>query len=178
MWRPLAKLTCLLALSDLRALDLDAVLLHHAAIDAAVATLAAPLDLFVMPGDAGCVVTAVEAELEGEDGHDEHDDDHKDHDHEDHDGEHHDDHKDADHDEHADEDHEEDHDAHADDAGHTEFHAEYTLTCDAPDQLTEISFAYFEAFPNALEVEVQIITATGAQAFEVERDDPVLDLER
>jgi hypothetical protein len=42
--------------------------------------------------------------------------------------------------------------------------------------LTEISFAYFAAFPNALEVEVQVISDAGATAFEVERDTPTLDL--
>ena len=52
------------------------------------------------------------------------------------------------------------------------------LSCDNPDALSDIEFAYFATFPNALEVEVQIITAAGAQAFEVERDAPVLDLDR
>jgi len=114
-----------------------------AAIDAAVATLGAPLDLFVVPDAAGCTVVEAEAELETED----------------------------DHDDHGDEDH-------ADEAGHTEFHAEYTLSCDAPDALTEVTFAYFETFPNAQEVEVQMITSEGAQAFEVARDAPVLNLAR
>jgi hypothetical protein len=125
-----------------------------AAIDAAVAILGAPLELFVLPDAASCSVVDAQAELEGEDEHDDHAED---------------DHNDA-----GDEDHED----HADEAGHTEFHAEYILTCDSPDALTGITFAYFEAFPNAQEVEVQIITATGAQAFEVERDAPVLNLER
>ncbi len=117
-----------------------------AAIDAAVATLGAPLDLFVMSDAANCSLVEAEAALEGEDGHDDHAD--------------------------------EEHDDHSDEAGHTEFHAEYTLTCDNPDALTEITFAYFEAFPNAQGVEVQMITTTGAQAFEVTRDAPVLDLGR
>lgn len=141
-----------------------------AAIDVAVATLGAPLDLFVMPDTAGCTVVEAHAELESEDRHDEHGE------------EHHDEHADEEHDEHADEEHEDHGDKdHADDAGeagHTEFHAEYTLACDDAGALTEITFAYFEAFPNAQEVEVQIITASGAQAFEVERDAPVLDLRR
>ena len=124
-----------------------------AAIEAAVVKLGAPLDLFVMPDAAGCSVVEALAELEGENGHDEHHDDHNDH------GD--DDHKDE-----------------VDDAGHTEFHAEYMLACDNPDAMTEITFAYFEAFPNAQEVEVQVIAASGAQAFEVERDAPVLELER
>lgn len=143
-----------------------------AAIDAAVATLGGPLDLFVMTDAANCSLVATQAALEGEDGHDE----------DDHTGEEHDDHVDEGHDNHTDEDHEEhahkEHDDHADEGGHTEFHAEYTLTCDKPNALTEITFAYFEAFPNAQEVEVQMITASGAQAFEVTRDAPVLDLGR
>ncbi len=146
-----------------------------AAIDAAVATLSAPLDLFVLPDAAACTVTTAEAKLESEDDHDAHG-------HDDHDEEHHEDHaddKDHGHDEHEHDDHgDDDHAEHAEDAGHTEFHAEYTLTCDDPDALSEITFAYFDTFPNAKEVEVQIITASGAQGFEVERDAPVLNLGR
>ena len=132
-----------------------------AAIDAALARLAAPLDLFVMPDAATCTVVMAKAELEGEDGHE----DHADGAHEDHDDHEHDDH---DHEDHAD---------HGDEAGHTEFHAEYTLNCDNPKMLTEITFAYFETFPNAKELEVQLITSVGARAFEVERNAPALELE-
>mgnify|MGYP001945819220 CR=1 FL=1 len=161
-----------------------------AAIDAALATLSAPLDLFVMPDAAGCSVVEAQAKLESEDEHDEHGEEgHDDHDedgHDDHAEEGHDDHKDeADdahaHDEHGDEhgdEHDEEHgdEDHEEHAGHTEFHGEYTLTCDNPDALDQITFAYFDTFPNALEVELQVITASGAQAFEVERDEPVLKL--
>ena len=183
-----------------------------AAIDTAITTLGAPLDLFVLPEAAACRVTEAKAELETEDDHDDHgeehhddhaDEKHDDHDHEEHADEKHDDHgheehadekhDDHDHEEHADEEHDDhghedhadekhdDHDdhgheEHADEAGHTEFHAEYTLACDNPDALTQITFSYFETFPNALEVEVQIITDSGAQAYEVERDEPVLKL--
>ncbi|MGJ8585896.1 MAG: zinc uptake protein ZrgA [Marinosulfonomonas sp.] len=143
-----------------------------AAIETGVATLDAPLDLFVMPEAADCTLVKAMAELASEDHHDDHgDDDHDAHGDEDHDDHGHKDHDDEDH---ADE----DHDDHADDAGHTEFHADYTLTCGSPDALAEITFAYFEAFPNAREVKVQVITASGAQAFDVERDAPVLNLER
>jgi hypothetical protein len=137
----------------------------RASIEAAIATLSDPLKLFAMPAAADCSATAATAELEGEDGHDDHD--------EAHDAEHK-------HEEHADEHHaeHEDHEEHSENAGHTKFHAEYTLVCDNPDALTEITFAYFEAFPNAKEVEVQIVSASGAQAHEVERDAPVLDLKR
>ena len=99
--------------------------------------------------------------------HDDHakEEEHAEHDHDDH----------AEEAEHAEHDHD-DHDEHADDAGHTEFHAEYLLTCADPSAITEITFAYFDVFPNALEVELQVITDAGATAFEVERDAPVLDL--
>ena len=40
-----------------------------------------------------------------------------------------------------------------------------------------MQFGYFTTFDNALELEVQIITSAGAQAFEVERDAPTLSLE-
>jgi len=130
-----------------------------AAIDAAVSTLGAPLDLFVMSDAANCSLVDAQAALEGEDGHDDHDEE--------------------DHNELAEEGSDDrGDDDHADEAGHTEFHAEYTLTCDKPDALTEIKFTYFDAFPNAKEVEVQIITTSDAQAFEVRRDAPVLDLGR
>lgn len=121
---------------------------NRAAVDAAVAMLARPLDLFVLPEAAGCSVVQAAAELESESedehGHDDHDDDA--------------------------------HEEHADKAGHTEFHAEYLLTCADPSAVTDITFSYFEVFPNAVEVEVQIISDTGATSFEVERDAPTLDL--
>ena len=50
------------------------------------------------------------------------------------------------------------------------------LSCGNPDAVTEIAFAYFDTFENALELEVQIVSESGARAFEVERSDPVLDL--
>ena len=144
----------------------------RAAIDAAVAALARPLDLFVLPAAAECSVVQARAELESEEEHEDH------HDEDGHDGhgeEEHADHgHDKDHDEHGHDDHA---DAdHADEASHTEFHVEYTLTCGNPDALTGIEFAYFDTFENARELEVQIVSASGAQAFEVERDDPTLDL--
>lgn len=72
----------------------------------------------------------------------------------------------GDHSNHGDEDH----------SGHTEFHAEYLLTCADPAAISTITFAYFDIFPNALELEIQAISDTDATAFEVERDVPVLDL--
>lgn len=129
-----------------------------AAVDAAVAKLSAPLALFVLPEAAGCRIVEASAGLESDEEHEEHGDEHAD----------------DEHDEHG---HDDDgHDDHADEAGHTEFHAEYLLNCAEPSAITGINFAYFGSFPNALEVEVQIITDTGATSFEVERDAPTLDL--
>ena len=124
----------------------------RAKVDAAVAMLARPLDLFVLTEAAGCTIVQASAELESEEGQADHEDEH-------------DDHEDADHQE-----------KNVGEAGHTEFHAEYLLACADPGAVTEITFTYFDAFPNALEVEVQLISNKGATSFEVERDAPILDL--
>lgn len=148
----------------------------RAAVDAAVATLSQPLSLFALPDAAGCTVDAATAELEAEGAHDDHAD-HAEHDAK-HDAEHgHDDHADE---HHAEEGHE-DHDDHAEEhhgekVTHTEFNAQYSLTCADPSAITAMTFPYFETFENAREVEVQIVTTTGAQAFEVPRDAPAIDL--
>lgn len=118
----------------------------RAAVNAAVALLAKPLDLFVFPAAAECSVVRASAALHSEDGHDEH-------------GE-----------------HDEDEDHAEAESSHTEFHAEYMLTCANPGALSEIEFAYFTVFENALELEVQIVTGDGALAFEVERAAPTLQL--
>ncbi len=125
----------------------------RAAVDEAVAMLARPMDLFVLPEAAGCSVAKATAGLESEE--EGHEDEHG-------------------HDEHEHDDHE--HDDHADEATHTEFHAEYLLACADTSAIANITFAYFETFPNALEVEVQVISDAGATSFEVERDAPTLDL--
>ena len=122
----------------------------RAAVDAAVAVLARPLELFVLPAMAEYSVVKASAALEGGQA-------------------------DADHAGHGHDDDGHDHDKAA---GHTEFHATYELDCANPVGITEISFAYFERFANAREVEVQVVTANGAAAFEITRDAPVLDLGR
>ncbi len=165
----------------------------RAAIDAAVAILAKPMALFVLPAEAACSVVQASAELES-DAFSEADEAHDAHDHDahaDHDDEAHADHDEHDHDEH-DHDHSEqaahddhdaeeahaghDHDAHEEGASHSEFHAEYTLNCAAPEAVTSITFDYFDQFENARELEVQIVGASGAQAFEVMRDAPRIDV--
>ena len=138
-----------------------------AIIEAAVAKLLAPLDLFLIPEAAGCSIVKASAGLESNEEHEEHDEDHADKEHA--------------HDEHAKEEREEnghDDDEYAQESGHTEFYAEYFLNCSEPTELTGIDFAYFEIFPNSLEVEVQIITETGATSFEIKRDDPTFVLNK
>lgn len=142
----------------------------RAAVDAAIAILAKPLDLFVLPGAAECSVTEAKAALVDEDDHHEHEE------HEEHE-EHDDDHNEA-----QDEGHDHDHDDdHADHDGHgeehhSEFHAEYALTCAAPQAIDRIDFAYFAQFPNARELVIQMISDKGTKGFEVESDSPTLSL--
>lgn len=161
---------------ELRAPGADIVGFEHAAAsdadkaaqEKALVRLRAPAALF---GLAGCTAVEVKAHVgaEGrehdEDAHDDHDDDHDD---------------DAHHDEHEAEGHEEDeHDAHEDEgeaASHSEFHGIYALDCDAP--VTAVSLAaFFDAFPNAEEVEVEAITDSGARAAEATRAAPLIGLD-
>ena len=120
----------------------------HAAIDTAIETLSDPSKLFVFPKVASCTVIEAKAKLESEDA---------DHGHDDHDDD-------------------EDHNDHDEEPGHTEFHAEYLLECGNLSAISEITFSYFEIFPNALELEIQVVSDKGATAFEVEREVAKLDL--
>ena len=143
---------------------------HHAEsaedrkkVDEAIAVLAKPLDIFTLPADAKCQVKEAKVELHGED-EDEHHDEHAA-------GEKHDEHAEHKHDDHA------KHDDHGEEeASHTEFHAEYVLACANPSAVTQIEFPYFATFPNAKELEVQMISDKGTNGFEVERDEPRLDI--
>ena len=133
-----------------------------AAISAALKTLEAPLDLFVLPKGARCAVQEVQVELESDADHDVNEEDHQDHDDEN-------DHKHEDHDDH-------DEEKHAASSGHTEFHAEYSLICSNIEALTQIDFAYFEVFPNSKQVELQLVSQSGARAFDIKSGAPRLDL--
>ncbi len=133
-----------------------------AAISAALKTLEAPLDLFVLPKAARCAVQAVQVELESDTDHGANEEDHQGHD-----DEH--DHKHEDHDDH-------DEQKHAASSGHTEFHAEYSLICSNIEAITQIDFAYFEVFPNSKQVALQLISQSGARAFDIKSGAPRLDL--
>ncbi len=133
-----------------------------AAISAALKTLEAPLDLFVLPKAARCAVQAVQVELESDTDHGANEEDHQGHD-----DKH--DHKHEDHGDH-------DEQKHAASSGHTEFHAEYSLICSNIEALTQIDFAYFEVFPNSKQVALQLISQSGARAFDIKSGAPRLDL--
>jgi len=117
--------------------------------------LLAPQALFKLPAGAGCIVSAANVALEDED---------PDHDHD----------KEAPAPGKSGEgakepaEHEEHH--------HSEFHAQYTFDCRAPDKLTSIEFPYFRAFAGAQRLDVNVITAKGQTKFEVSRDKPRIDL--
>jgi hypothetical protein len=135
------------------------------AISAALKILEAPLDLFVLPKVARCAVQAVQVELESDVDHGANEEDHQGHDahtevgHQDHD-----DHNDY------------DEEKHAASSGHTEFHAEYSLICSNIEALTQIDFVYFEVFPNSKQVALQLISQSGARAFDIKSGAPRLDL--
>jgi hypothetical protein len=62
--------------------------------------------------------------------------------------------------------------------GHTEFQAEYALTCDRPDRIHHIAFPYFQLFAGSRELDVTVIDDRGQKRYEVERDAPAIRLER
>lgn len=106
--------------------------------------LADPLQLFVLPAAADCILVKAEVEIEGGAERAEGDKGHgsrgkSGHKH--------------------------------DDAGsaHSEFHASYEISCKAPARLTQIDFAYFKVFKAAKELDVNLITSKGQTKFEATR---------
>ncbi|MGI9523183.1 MAG: DUF2796 domain-containing protein [Hyphomicrobiaceae bacterium] len=61
-------------------------------------------------------------------------------------------------------------------ASHSEFHAEYELTCALPEKLVELTFPYFNNFKGAEELEVSIVGPKSQKKFEVERDTGKINL--
>lgn len=59
---------------------------------------------------------------------------------------------------------------------HTEFHATYVLTCAKPAGLTTMAFKYFEVFPGAQELEIQLIAPKGQSKYEATRKSPTVTL--
>ena len=50
------------------------------------------------------------------------------------------------------------------------------LTCGNIKEIDRISFPYFTTFPNSGELEVQFVSEKGSTGFEVEGDEPFIDL--
>ena len=117
-------------------------------------------NIFSIPSTSNC--NLVEADISINQG-DNHKDEHDDHD------EHEDEH---DHDDHGEHD---DHDEH-DEEAHNEFVAHYSFNCGNIKEIDRISFPYFTTFPNSGELEVQFVSEIGSTSFEVEGDEPFIDL--
>ena len=118
-------------------------------VEKSKAQLSDPLTLFKLPAAAGCRVTEAKVEIEA--------------------GEH--DHgaKDGTKATSAKE-------ANKKEEGHADFHAEYTLECTSPANITAIEFGYFRAFAGAEKLDVNVITAKGQSKFEVTRKKPSISL--
>ena len=156
----------------------------RAAIDAAVATF--QKGLFMLPAAAGCELEATgvySALLPGgkpvHSGEHHHDDDHRDehahdghgHDHAKKDDDHGHDHakKDNDHD------HGHDHGDHKDGDEHAEFKVHFHYDCKDTAALTGMETTYFAEFPNAQELDVAALTASGQVAAELTPDSASLE---
>lgn len=147
-----------------------------AAVESGAAKLKDAFTVFGIPEAAACKLEEAEIEsaLLGDD-HDDHGDHKDEHGHKDDDHDH--DHKDEaaekedDHDGH-------DHgDKHAEEGEtHSEFHAHYHFACETPSALTHLDLGYFKQFPNAEELDVQAITASGQIATELTAEKARLDL--
>ena len=112
-------------------------------------------NIFTIPNTANC--NLVEAEIAINQG-----DDHSDeHDHEEH--EEHEEHDEHEHEEHGEE-------------THNEFVAHYSFTCGNVKEIDRINFTYFTTFPNSGELEIQFVSEMGSTSFEVEGDEPFINL--
>ena len=110
----------------------------------------------------------VEAEIAINQG-DDHDDEHNHEEHEEHDG--HDEHEHEEHEAHDEHEHEE----HGEET-HNEFVAHYSFTCGNVKEIDRINFTYFTTFPNSGELEIQFVSEMGSTSFEVEGDEPFINL--
>lgn len=121
---------------------------QKAAIEKAKVTLANPLELFKLPAAAQCRVTTSKVEIENGPG---------------------------DHDQHAPK-HKPEAAVAKDEAGHGEFHAEYTLECAVADKIQAIDFTYFQKFEAARELGVTVIGPKGQSQYDVTRAKPRIEL--
>ena len=106
-------------------------------------------NIFTLPTNSRCQLTEKQVALkEDEDDHDDHDD----------------------HDEH------DEHDEHAEE-NHNEFYAKYSFECGDTKAINKVEFPYFSTFPNSGELEVQFISSIGSVSFEVEAEEPSINID-
>jgi len=121
-------------------------------------------NIFTLPKNSRCQLTEKQVALkEDEDDHDDHEG-HDDHD--DHEG----------HDDHDDHEGHDDHDEHAEE-NHNEFYAKYSFECGDIKAINNVEFPYFSTFPNSGELEVQFISSIGSVSFEVEAEEPSINID-
>jgi ABC-type Zn2+ transport system substrate-binding protein/surface adhesin len=142
-----------------------------AAIEKAKATLGEPLALFTIPAAAACRVEAAKVALVAESGHGHGHNQEKEkpvqaghgHGH----GHSH---------SHGESRHGYGHEQGSD--PHSEFRAEYALVCDRPDAITTMAFPYFEKFPGAQSLTVNMVTDHGQMKYDAARGNPRIELKR
>ena len=71
---------------------------------------------------------------------------------------------------------EDDHDDHAEE-NHNEFYAKYSFECGDIKAINNVEFPYFSTFPNSGELEVQFISSIGSVSFEVETEEPSINID-
>ena len=71
---------------------------------------------------------------------------------------------------------EDDHDEHAEE-NHNEFYAKYSFECGDTKAINKVEFPYFSTFPNSGELEVQFISSIGSVSFEVEAEEPSINID-
>jgi hypothetical protein len=135
---------------------------RKAAVAAAIATLEKPLELFKLPADAGCRLVSAKAHMTiiGEGDHHGHGEK-KSH------GHGHD--KQAKHGSHG-------HKSGDDHRGHSDYHGAYQLACTAPSQLVSVELTYFNTFPRAHKLTIQMIGPKGQTQAEATKAQPIVKL--
>ena len=106
-------------------------------------------NIFTIPNAANCNLVEAEIAINQGDDHEEHDE--------------HDEHDEHEHEEHGEE-------------THNEFVAHYSFTCGNVKEIDRINFTYFTTFPNSGELEIQFVSEMGSTSFEVEGDEPFINL--
>jgi hypothetical protein len=119
---------------------------QKAAVKKAKSTLEGVLNVFKLPAEAKCKLAEAKVKIETED-----------HDNDKAGGK-----SQAKHEEEKEGDH------------HSQFQATYAIDCAAPEKVTGIDFKYFELFPEARKLDINLATEKGQSHFEVSREQPQL----